>query len=285
MAYDDGFYYGQCKIICESESVDDKVVALVGNGKNYSDRLVNKKAEFLVPGRTEYTVSMLDGNATLWSGTVNAGYGECIHVMLADGYDPVIEKDFQPIKNNLTASNGVNFKFGIDANGRYGYIKDGADSVTPFRMGYAYDISDGMTFGQTVTMINGYWNQEIWNKRYAQINNVGLTDNTWKVDVKAWLKNHNLDSVIDYTKLTPENFVLNLVGIQAGANTRTTEGGTRPTYPSSPKTVTKGYSDGVLTFDVGYASEYAFHDYADWKWAGGQGIATVQVKPWLVINY
>lgn len=28
-------------------------------------------------------------------------------------------------------------KFGIDADGNYGYIKDGADSVTPFKSGYS----------------------------------------------------------------------------------------------------------------------------------------------------
>ena len=39
------------------------------------------------------------------------------------------------IKNNLTTkynNNDVSFKFGVDADGNYGYYKDGADSVTPF---------------------------------------------------------------------------------------------------------------------------------------------------------
>ncbi len=36
------------------------------------------------------------------------------------------------INNNLTANLG-GMTFGIDSNGNYGYIKAGADSVTPFR--------------------------------------------------------------------------------------------------------------------------------------------------------
>lgn len=32
-------------------------------------------------------------------------------------------------------TDAVPFKFGIDANGNYGYIKDGADTVTPFKIG------------------------------------------------------------------------------------------------------------------------------------------------------
>ena len=38
--------------------------------------------------------------------------------------------------DNITSlNNKVPFSFGIDANGNYGYIKDGADTVTPFKTG------------------------------------------------------------------------------------------------------------------------------------------------------
>lgn len=34
-----------------------------------------------------------------------------------------------------SVSTGVPFKFGVDENGNYGFIKDGADTVTPFKQG------------------------------------------------------------------------------------------------------------------------------------------------------
>ena len=41
--------------------------------------------------------------------------------------------------NFTTLNNKVPFSFGIDANGNYGYYKDGADTVTPFKKG-TYDV-------------------------------------------------------------------------------------------------------------------------------------------------
>ena len=92
--YDDGFYYGQCKLICETETVsgNGKTVTISGNGRTWSGTVADKLCSFLVPGRGQYTISLMNGGTTLWSGTVEAGYGECIHVMLADGYEAVMEK-------------------------------------------------------------------------------------------------------------------------------------------------------------------------------------------------
>lgn len=44
--------------------------------------------------------------------------------------------------NIITLNNKVPFSFGVDANGNYGYIKDGADTVTPFKkeVPYLYNV-------------------------------------------------------------------------------------------------------------------------------------------------
>ena len=47
--------------------------------------------------------------------------------------DDVYEPYYIPLKDRLESSSGVPFRFGIDGNGNYGYIKDGADTVTPFK--------------------------------------------------------------------------------------------------------------------------------------------------------
>lgn len=62
-----------------------------------------------------------------------------------------LNTDVTTLKTNLKAtynSAEIPFKFGIDANGNYGYIKAGADSVTPFKSNdvvnfYAYRSADG----------------------------------------------------------------------------------------------------------------------------------------------
>ena len=45
------------------------------------------------------------------------------------------------------------FKFGVDSSGNYGYIKDGADTVTPFRTGNAVvsDVLAGKTFANATS--------------------------------------------------------------------------------------------------------------------------------------
>ena len=51
--------------------------------------------------------------------------------------DGTLDESLGKINNNL-ADKGKSFKFGVDDNGNYGYYKDGADTVTPFRQGYEY---------------------------------------------------------------------------------------------------------------------------------------------------
>ena len=47
-----------------------------------------------------------------------------------------VESNVSELNSNVTES--LPFKLGIDANGNYGYIKAGADSVTPFKTGNEY---------------------------------------------------------------------------------------------------------------------------------------------------
>lgn len=155
MAYDDGYYYGQCKIICEAETVDDngRTVAITDGTNTWSKALSDKMAEFLVPGRARYDITLWDGELAKWTGVVECGYGDCIHIMLADGYSVIKEKDFNDFKTEvdyrisnvetrvdkveerLVADDGTEFKFGVTPDGRPGYVvKDegGADTVIPF---------------------------------------------------------------------------------------------------------------------------------------------------------
>lgn len=94
MGYDDGFYYGQCKLICLAESAADngKTVSVSNGDRSWSGTVANQKCEFLVPNRTQYAVELIDGDDTDWTGTIEAGYGECILVHLADGYEAIVEK-------------------------------------------------------------------------------------------------------------------------------------------------------------------------------------------------
>lgn len=44
----------------------------------------------------------------------------------------IITNEINSVKNNLKSGN-IEFKFGVDSNGNYGYYKTGADTVTPFK--------------------------------------------------------------------------------------------------------------------------------------------------------
>lgn len=160
MAFEDGYYYGQCKLIVEAETVDDNghsvSVRRVADGKTWTGTIDNKLCTFVLPPRDLYEITLMGASTAKWVGTVELGYGECRHVMLADGYAPIVENraltldeirakenakgyitDASATKEldaNLTANNGetdVPFKFAFEG-GRYGY-KVGADTFLPFK--------------------------------------------------------------------------------------------------------------------------------------------------------
>lgn len=105
--YDDGFYYGQCKLIFEAETVSDngKTVTISDGTTTKSGIVVDKKCEFLVPGRSLWIATLLDGSDAIWTGKVEAGYGDCKHIMLADGYEAVMERDILDLDEIKAATN------------------------------------------------------------------------------------------------------------------------------------------------------------------------------------
>ena len=97
MAYDDGFYYGQCKLICKAvTNMNGKTVtatAVDGSSAATSAIIEGGKCVLTVPGRALYKVEVSEGAAKLFTKEVECGYGDCIVVYLADGYDVVKQSD------------------------------------------------------------------------------------------------------------------------------------------------------------------------------------------------
>ena len=96
MAYDDGYYYGQCKIVAVVDNTADNgktVLITTDDNKTYSGTIANKKCEFLLPPRTLYTVQKASGESAEFTTKVEAGYGDCILVHLDTGYVEVKQGD------------------------------------------------------------------------------------------------------------------------------------------------------------------------------------------------
>lgn len=146
MAYDDGFYYGQNKLVFEAVSGNGNTVSVTNSAGTLvaTVTLVNGRGSATVPGRDEYTVSF--NSSPTFTTKVQCGYGECIKVVLADGYEPVVQKDLEEVKDKITASNGTEFQFAFEDN-KYGY-KVGADTFIPFKVGG----SDCFEFTKTKTL-------------------------------------------------------------------------------------------------------------------------------------
>ena len=96
MAYDDGYYYGQCKLVAvvdDAADNDKTVLITTDDNKTYSGTIVNKKCEFLLPPRTLYTVQKVSSGSAEFTTKVEAGYGDCILVHLDTGYVEVKQGD------------------------------------------------------------------------------------------------------------------------------------------------------------------------------------------------
>lgn len=121
MAYDDGYYYGQCKIVAVVDSTEDNgktVLITTDDNKTYSGTIANKKCEFLLPPRTLYTVQKVSGESAEFTTKVEAGYGDCILVHLNTGYVAVKQGDIvgldyikaataDDLKNKVPEANAV----------------------------------------------------------------------------------------------------------------------------------------------------------------------------------
>lgn len=121
MAYDDGYYYGQCKIVAVVDNTADNgktVLITTDDNKTYSGTIANKKCEFLLPPRTLYTVQKVSSGSAEFTTKVEAGYGDCILVHLDTGYVEVKQGDIvgldyikaataDDLKNKVPEANAV----------------------------------------------------------------------------------------------------------------------------------------------------------------------------------
>ena len=121
MAYDDGYYYGQCKIVAVVDNTADNgktVLITTDDNKTYSGIIANKKCEFLLPPRTLYTVQKVSSGSAEFTTKVEAGYGDCILVHLDTGYVEVKQGDIvgldyikaataDDLKNKVPEANAV----------------------------------------------------------------------------------------------------------------------------------------------------------------------------------
>ena len=163
MAYDDGYYYGQCKIVAVVDNAADNgktVLITTDDNKTYSGTIANKKCEFLLPPRTLYTVQKVSSGSAEFTTKVEAGYGDCILVHLDTGYVDVKQGDIvgldyikaatdDKLKNKVPEAKAVkelNSSLTANSNqfyfdyqdGKYGFNTDpnrGADTFTPFSGG------------------------------------------------------------------------------------------------------------------------------------------------------
>ena len=78
-----------------------------------------------------------------------------------------IANAFLNVNSSLTASNGANFRFGVNAEGKYGYIitdEAGADTVIPFKAG-SYPTVLAVTNQSNTLIVSGY---NIVNNDYVE---------------------------------------------------------------------------------------------------------------------
>ena len=112
MAYDDGYYYGQCKIVAVVDNTADNgktVLITTDDNKTYSGTIANKRCEFLLPPRTLYTVQKVSSGSAEFTTKVEAGYGDCILVHLDTGYVEVKQGDIVGL-DYIKAATDANLK-------------------------------------------------------------------------------------------------------------------------------------------------------------------------------
>lgn len=83
-------------------------------------------------------------NGKLYSGSSN--YASAINYTEEDGRETTVQNKIEEINSNLSA-NGIQFRFGVNESGEYGYIvtdSEGADTVVPFSGKYKNVIVDSL---------------------------------------------------------------------------------------------------------------------------------------------
>lgn len=76
MGYDDRYYYGQCKLIVQTNAGKVSVISKEGH---WEANTVMGKAEFMIPGRDLYTIIAGDDFKT-----IEVGYGKYKRVRIGD---------------------------------------------------------------------------------------------------------------------------------------------------------------------------------------------------------
>ena len=218
MAYDDGYYYGQCKIVAVVDNTADNgktVLITTDDNKTYSGTIANKKCEFLLPPRTLYTVQKVSSGSTEFTTKVEAGYGDCILVHLDTGYIDVKQGDIvgldyikaatdDKLKNKVPEAKAVKelnnsfggVQFGIDGEGNRCYL--GADgSLIPFKGNQADLIP--YPYVLNTRLHNGNGSFSLIDDKYIRLK---FTDNKTDLTAHEGLRSYVLIDFSKYTKLS-----------------------------------------------------------------------------------
>lgn len=244
MAYDDGYYYGQCKIVAVVDDAADNgktVLITTDNNKTYSGTIANKRCEFLLPPRTLYTVQKVSGESVEFTTEVEAGYGDCILVHLNTGYVVVKQGDIvgldyikaatddslknkvpeakviKALNSSLTA-NDKTFQFAYDSSkGAYGYLIDGTfksfnDATALYEvLQYSGLVTADMTYEQMLQALANYfpaWDGYLFKSGDASSNMfVGWNNVTIDTNkARLYRKDGNYCSIITTEKIDITNY-------------------------------------------------------------------------------
>lgn len=101
----------------------------------YIDIEDNENIEY-TETNTGITIELVDNlESTSTTSALTANQGKVLKAQIDE-----LNEDVESLNKNVNELNiKMPFKLGIDENGNYGYIKDGADSVIPFKKGSTYE--------------------------------------------------------------------------------------------------------------------------------------------------
>lgn len=134
MAYDDGYYYGQARLIClaTSATYNEKKVTIKDGTNTWSGVISNQQVEFILPGRARYTVSVPG-----YEREIELSYGECYALYLDKNMDLVHFSDLEAyvkFTDLVSWDDIISDKFDPDKNGiKAGAIRQFYDLFLSFR--------------------------------------------------------------------------------------------------------------------------------------------------------
>ena len=125
-------------IVNDLKSEANNRVLSAKQGKILNEKIDNINLSYLEDGIATNTenINTLNSDLASLSGKVNTNF------TTLNNSNSINSSNITTNSNNITTlNNKVPFSFGIDANGNYGYIKDGADTVAPFNQ-YNFTLSN-----------------------------------------------------------------------------------------------------------------------------------------------